>query len=200
MNWRFIGLARISAELYLRRLNPWALAIGLIWLLGAALFISALSMHMGPPASADIRPALSDIPAAGGPNRSHLIAEPSTARNLERFMGTLGDGNHTEQQVQSLFVMAKGLQLALPQGHYRLNCDQGSEVCRYRIGLPVRGSYVRVRSFLEELLMAIPFASIDDLTFKRETITDDEVEVMVNLSLFTRDRMNSVAGPKVGDQ
>jgi hypothetical protein len=95
-----------------------------------------------------------------------------------------------------LFAIAKGLQLTLPQGSYRFNCDSGNEVCRYRIELPVRGSYVRIRSFLDELLMAIPFASIDDLTFKREAITDEDIDVRVSLSLYTRNNLNLATGPK----
>jgi hypothetical protein len=200
MNWRFIGMARLNVELYLRRLNPWTLVVCLIWLLGAALLIAVLSMRMGTAGSADVRPAPSDIPTAEGTNPSHVIAGPSATRNLERFMNTLGDPKHSEQQVQSLFAIAKGLQLGLPQGSYRFNCDSDSEVCRYRIQLPVRGSYVRIRSFLDELLMAIPFASIDDLTFKREAISDEDIDVRVSLSLYTRNQVNMVAGSKESER
>lgn len=200
MNWRFIGRARLGLELSLRRLNPWMLAVGLVWLVGAALFLAALPMRQGPSDQVDGRPSPPNMPAVEGTNTSHVVAGPSNARNLERFMSTLGDPQHTEQQIQSLFAIAKGLQLTLPQGSYRFNCDSGNEVCRYRIELPVRGSYVRIRGFLDELLMVIPFASIDDLTFKREAITDEDIDVRVSLSLYTRNKLNLLAGPKESER
>jgi len=198
MNWRFIGRARLGFELSLRRLNPWMIAVGLVWLVGAALFFAALPMRHEPPDQ--VRPSPPNMPAAEGTNTSHVVAGPSDARNLERFMSTLGDPQHSDQQIQSLFAIAKGLQLTLPQGSYRFNCDSGNEVCRYRIELPVRGSYVRIRSFLDELLMVIPFASIDDLTFKREAITDEDIDVRVSLSLYTRNKLNLAAGSKESER
>jgi hypothetical protein len=200
MSWRLIGRARLSLELYLRRLNPWTLAVGLIWLFGLALWLALMSVRIEPPVRVDGRASLTDMPVVEGTNASHVIAGPSAARNLEQFMSTLGDPQHSEQQIQSLFAIAKGLQLSLPQGSYRFNCDAGQEVCRYRIELPVRGSYVRIRSFLDELLMAIPFASIDDLTFKREAITDEDIDVRVSLSLYTRNKVNLVSGSKESER
>ena len=48
--------------------------------------------------------------------------------------------------------------------------------------------------------MAIPFASIDDLTFKREAISEEDIDVRVSLSLYTRNQVNMVAGSKESER
>lgn len=178
--------ALLAIELHLRRWNPWLLIAVMIWLLALMLWAVAIparqselvSMSNGQDragrvhAEEGLRVLTQDIPPA--------------AAHLKMFMDNLGDPRYTEQQLQSLFVIARGLSLDLPQGKYRMFCELGASFCKFQIELPVRGPYTRVRSFLEDLLMVIPFASLDDLSFRRETATDEEIEVRLAVTLFTR--------------
>jgi hypothetical protein len=190
-----IRRALLAVELRVRRWNPWLLTTGMVWLLALGLWTVAV-----PARQSELLGMVNGQNRAGKAqaeeNSNAPAAEiPPTAAYLKIFLDNLGDPRYTEQQLQSLFAIARGLSLELPQGKYRMACEAGASFCKYQIELPIKGSYVRVRSFLEDLLMVIPFASLDDLSFRRETASDDEIEVRLAMTLFTRNTSPAVVGP-----
>jgi hypothetical protein len=113
---------------------------------------------------------------------------PPAQQNMSKFMDTLGDPRHTEQQIKTMLAMAQDTGLELTQAEYKLTCDKASNTCAYRILLPLKGSYGVIRRFSEYLLQAIPFASIDEMNFKREAIADDSVDARLKLTLYLNAR------------
>ena len=186
--------ALLSLELQPRRLNPWLLATVMVWLLALGLWALAVPARQSELLSITNGQARAGKIRADAPSKAPAAEMPAAAAHLKIFQDNLGDARYTEQQLQSLFVIARGLSLDLPQGKYRMACEAGASFCKYQIELPIKGSYVRVRSFLEDLLMVIPFASIDDLSFKRETANDDEIEVRLAMTLFTRNAAAAAVG------
>ncbi|NQW81938.1 MAG: hypothetical protein HQ445_12285, partial [Polaromonas sp.] len=61
-------------------------------------------------------------------------------------------------------------------GEYKLSCDAIARLCRYRVRLPLLGSYLQIRAFVEHSLLAMPLASLDELSLRREAVGSDEVE------------------------
>ena len=190
-----IRRALLAVELRVRRWNPWLLTTGMVWLLALGLWTVAV-----PARQSELLGMVNGQNRAGKAqaeeNSNAPAAEiPPTAAYLKIFLDNLGDPRYTEQQLQSLFAIARGLSLELPQGKYRMACEAGASFCKYQIELPIKGPYVRVRSFLEDLLMVIPFASLDDLSFRRDAASDDEIEVRLAMTLFTRNTSSAVVGP-----
>jgi hypothetical protein len=58
----------------------------------------------------------------------------------------------------------------------------------YQVTLPVKGSYAAVWNFALDSLRAIPFASLDDISFKRDSIGDDKVAARLRLTLYLADQ------------
>jgi hypothetical protein len=114
------------------------------------------------------------------------LQAPTSQDALQTFMTNLGDPRHVEQQLKTLFVIARDLDLKLPQGQYKLKCEDNIDYCKYTIVLPVEGSYVRIRKFVEQTLSAIHFASVDEVGFRRESVGDAEVQSRLRISLYTR--------------
>ena len=50
--------------------------------------------------------------------------------------------------------------------------------------VPLKGSYVQVRAFLDRVLNEVPVASIDQVSFHRAEPDSDRVEAQVTLTLF----------------
>jgi len=187
--------AVLALELQLRRLNPWLLATVMVWLLALGIWALAVPARQGELLSITNGQARSGKIGAEATSRAPAAELPAAAAHLKIFLENLGDSRYTEQQLQSLFVIARGLSLELPQGKYRMACEAGASFCKYQIELPIKGPYVRVRIFIEDLLMVIPFASLDDLSFRRETANDDEIEVRLAMTLFTRNAAAAAVGP-----
>jgi hypothetical protein len=107
--------------------------------------------------------------------------------NLAAFYGALGDRHGAEQQVKTLFDLATKSGLVLRQGEYKPGYDRNARVYTYQVNLPVKGSYASIWQFAMAALRALPFASLDDISFRREAIGDATVEARLRLTLYLRD-------------
>lgn len=118
---------------------------------------------------------------------AHQAASALPQHRLAAFYAALGERRYAEQQVKTLFAIAAKSGLNLDQAEYRAAFDRTSGVTAYQIQLPVKGSYEAIRMFCEQTLLAIPFASLDDIGFKREAIGDTSLEARLRLTLYLAD-------------
>jgi hypothetical protein len=178
----------LRVELMFHRVNPLLMVAVLMWSVTAIAWLWLVPIWQSRLHALN----MDSLDAQTMLHRQVQPLQPSQApveqQNFNAFMSNLGDSRHAEQQLRTLFILAGDLELELPQGQYKLACDEAGELCSYRIQLPVTGSYTRVRSFMEQALQAIPFASLDELSFKRESVTDGEIEARLGITLFTRSR------------
>lgn len=82
-----------------------------------------------------------------------------------------------------LHTVASASGLELRSGEYRAE-EPGRRLQRYRIALPVSGTYTQVRAFIEASLEAVPVLSLDQASFRRRTATDGRVEVDLSFTLY----------------
>jgi hypothetical protein len=75
-------------------------------------------------------------------------------------------------------------QLLLKKGEYKFSRETDFRLARYEVTLPVNGDYARVRGFVNDVLQAVPSAALDELTLKRESVDQPELEARVRFSLF----------------
>jgi hypothetical protein len=122
------------------------------------------------------------------PRNEPKTAAPSTNDNLALFYRSLGDRGHAERQIGTLFALADKAGLVLSKGEYREAFDSSARVYTYQLTLPVKGSYRAIRDFAMQSLRAIPFASLDEISFRREAIGDANVEARLRFTLYLRDR------------
>jgi hypothetical protein len=108
----------------------------------------------------------------------------SDVKNLDQFYDTLGEEEYVEQQVKLLFALAKKVGLTLQQGEYKASFERQGRFHKYQIVLPVKGSYGLIRQFSESVLKGIPFASLDELSFKRDHISNRVLEAKLRFTLY----------------
>ena len=117
------------------------------------------------------------------------VAAPVTAdANLALFYDTLGERRYAEQQVKTLFALAAKTGLVLSQGEYKGALDQHGRFHTYQVNLPVKGSYRAIWQFGMLALRAIPFASLDEISFRRDTIGEPTVEARLRITLYLADQ------------
>jgi len=128
-------------------------------------------------------------PLPPAPAQLTQAAPPPTANeNLDHFYASLGEKRHAEQQVKQLFDIAAKTGLALDQGDYKFSVDKASRVATYQVTLPVKGAYQNIWQFSMQALTAIPFAALDDIAFRRETISEPVVEARLHFTLYLKDK------------
>jgi hypothetical protein len=163
----------------------WWLVVA-IWLLAALLLVRWLPALQGQYAATELQRQQLQTQLLNHISQPVSLQAASKQDTLELFTANLGDPRHVEQQLKTLFVIARDLDLKLPQGQYKLKCEDKLDYCKYTIVLPVEGSYVRIRTFVEQTLRAIHFASVDEVSFRREAVGDGEVQTRLRISLYTR--------------
>jgi hypothetical protein len=106
---------------------------------------------------------------------------------LDAFYAALGPRRYAEQQVRTLFALAAKNGLSLSQGEYKTAYDRNARLTTYQVNLPVKGSYGAIWKFALGTLRTIPFASLDDIGFRRDSIGDPSVEARLRLTLYLKD-------------
>lgn len=124
--------------------------------------------------------------ATGGTTRTDMQSQAEV--NFNHFTSVLGDSHDTEQQIKTIFSFSRKAGLTLSQAEYKLAEDRHGLYRSYQILLPVKGSYGAIRQFCEKTLLAIPFASLDEMSFKRETITNNALEAHLRFTLYLSPR------------
>lgn len=107
-----------------------------------------------------------------------------TAQRLQQFHDTLGEQDYVEQQVKTLFSLARKNGLTLNQAEYQPAHDKQGHFYTYQISLPVRGPYRAIRLFCEQTLLAIPFAALNDISFKRDSADSQTPEAKLRFTLY----------------
>lgn len=172
--------ALLRVRLALMRAGPHACASIALCLFGLGSWVWLL------PQWADQRHAahpLRSVSALASAPVSALAQAPTGSQNLALFYAALGVQRHAEQHVKMLFGLAAKAGLTLNQGEYKSGFDKASRVATYEIVLPVKGSYESVWQFSLQALSVLPFAALDEINFRRDTIDDAEPEARLRLTL-----------------
>lgn len=179
----------LRLRLLLLRANPVVLAAGVVVLVMAGAFAWILNATWTLQRAQEAYDAQArqkaQAPGAAAPAPApEPVAAPD---NLAAFYGALGERHGAEQQVRTLFALAAKSGLVLRQGEYKQGYDRNAHVYTYQVNLPVKGSYQAIWQFAMAALRAIPFASLDEISFHRDAIGDTTVEARLRLTLYLRD-------------
>lgn len=116
-----------------------------------------------------------------------VALESDGSGNLALFRGALGRQRDVEPGLKTLFALAAKTGLVLRQGEYKRGVDRNARLHTYQINLPVKGSYAQVWQFALLALRALPYASLDDVSFRRDSIAQTGLEARLRLTLYLRD-------------
>lgn len=104
------------------------------------------------------------------------------------FYVALGELEQAHSVLAPVFSLAEKTGVNIARGDYQLLSDTDGGFHVYRATLPLTGSYPAVRSFCEQLLLAAPFAAIDQLSLQREHAGDIVLKARLSLSFYLTER------------
>jgi len=117
-------------------------------------------------------------------NNTVRLAGLSSEQKLDNFYRTLGDRSRSEKYLAVIFSGASRSGLSLDQGEYQWQFDRDSNIYRYQIHLPVKGNYGEIRKFCQMVLLELPFASLNEMNFQRESASDDALDANLSFTLY----------------
>lgn len=108
--------------------------------------------------------------------------EDTRQRLLQRFPGE----EELNAELGRLIALAAEQGLQVPSGDYRLMPGKDGLFDRYVLNLPVTGSYRTIRAYLAAVRNEFPDLAIDDVSLRRESVANAEVEAQLRFILFGR--------------
>lgn len=197
MNAALVGRYFLQLRLHLARFGLANGMVCLLWLLGISVWhcgYPQLQAHIWAQQSAlsGIRKALriADMPAPPPP-------KSVSQERLEAFYDALGEANYVEEQVKTFLALAAKNNLKLNTAEYRMTVDRNGRFRTYQAILPVKGSYRAIRQFCEQTLLAIPFASLDEIGFRRDTIANTTLEAKLRFTLYVNETPSSMENQRI---
>lgn len=122
----------------------------------------------------------------------------SVAENrLSAFYTTLAPTSDAEQQIKTIFAIASHQNLQLNLADYKMATNADGRYQSYQLQFPLSGSYVAIRQFCEQLLLEMPFASLDEINFKRDTINSPKLDAKLRITLYLANTRESGPAPAV---
>jgi hypothetical protein len=109
----------------------------------------------------------------------------SDAEKRAQLLAVLPPREQVAEQVRRLYQLAAQQQVLIAQADFQSSAD-ASGVERLQVSIPAKAPYPQLRRFVESSLRALPNASLDRLSFKRNQVGETEIEVRVYLSLWLR--------------
>lgn len=117
--------------------------------------------------------------------RSGTESAPLSPRQRsERFYAMLPATTEVTQYVERIYAAAEAEKLSLMHGEYTGAELPTANLVRYKITLPLKGSYGQIRRFIAEATKTVPGLALDDVALQRPSIGDAQVEARVQMSLF----------------
>lgn len=117
--------------------------------------------------------------------RSGREAAPQTAeKRRDAFYLELPAQTEVTQWIERIYGAAEAEQLSLVHGEYAQADIADTRLNRYRIVLPVRGSYGHIRQFIAATMAAVPGLGLDDISLQRQSVGEAEVEARIQFSLY----------------
>lgn len=86
--------------------------------------------------------------------------------------------------VETLYRVAQQHQLNLEEVIYQDHQSQTKALVEYLIDFRVDQSYPRIKAFVTELLIALPYLALEQMSFERDEIDNERVQSHLRFKLF----------------
>lgn len=101
----------------------------------------------------------------------------------QRFRAGFPESALRQQRVAALLALADRAGLGIARSEFRHETDREAGLTRYRLSLPLEGSYPQLRAFIESALRADPALSLDRVRLRRADAMQPRLQAELNFTL-----------------
>ena len=183
-----ISLKHLKSELI-----TWGRQLTWPWLTGFALLAACLGFYLSVvmPARHALSALKTQLTTIQHDEQRLKATSQSTARNtpsgqLESFYQTFPSEKGVPDTLEKMIKLAQTEGLNPKQAEYRIIRNNPGELLSYQITLPIKGVYPKIMAFVFEVLSNIPNLSLDNVSFQRQKIGDNEIEATLKMTLYIK--------------
>jgi Tfp pilus assembly protein PilO len=126
---------------------------------------------------AAFRPTLNSAGAGGQ-------AAPDRDEQLQNFYKSFPKQESVPDALKGIYSAAVHQNLTLETGEYTWNQTGTERLVRYRVLLPVKGSFPELVSFMDEVLEGNHRIALENASFKRDKVSDSSVDAKLIFVVF----------------
>jgi len=117
--------------------------------------------------------------------RRRLSLRPDAAQQTARLNDWIPPMDRANADLRLMFEAAQKSRIELGKGEYALaNADDAGRLRRFEVVLPVRERYVTIKTFVAEVLQALPNASLAELHIERAAANVEVLDARIRFRLF----------------
>lgn len=176
MQWHLRRLARRLGGWGLLALAACGLALG-----GYVVMVRPLQQEI-----AALRQQAKQMPRIPVVQAPEVSPQERADAELEDFRARFPGIEGLSDQLDLLFELTSQHGLAVDRADYALVEKAGGAMRRFEVTLPLRGSYVQVRAFVNSVLEQLPSVAIADIQLERGKIAEGRVNGNLRLVFFVR--------------
>jgi Tfp pilus assembly protein PilO len=180
----------MNTLLWRRRLQYRMHQLGPMGLLGLALLIASVALWLGlvQPAELEAQRLANRVQARQTQlatlSQTPRVAELSKEEKIDYFYKSFPAVNRVPEQLNNIYRAAGKNGLTLETGEYALLQSETDKLARYRVALPVKGSFQQVLAFMDAVLKEIPSTALESAGFKRDKVDDPAVDAKLVFIVF----------------
>lgn len=172
--------ARLSAEIWLHR-HGWALPISALVLLLVGVSMATQVL----PARRKVEWLQSELQSAQlRPNAAPSIEQTAPPEPSQALRDLLSQADGNPAQVRRIASIARQHGISLPRAQYTTSRQVPSGIEHTDITFSFVAGYPQSREFIEGVLLELPNASVDRVSFERDQAQGTEAEVTLRLTLW----------------
>jgi len=173
------------------RLWGWPALLGMLLLIAAGV-LEAWVLPRQQERAADLRQQVQATRARARVASQPLAARAAVVDPAQQFRDSFPAARWRQQRLADLFDGAARAGLSVGRTEHRPGLEPALGLARYRITLPVSGTYNQVRGFVRQALAADPALSLDSLRLSRAHAGQAQLQAQLQFSLWMQE---PVPGP-----
>jgi hypothetical protein len=169
-------------------LNYWSKRLGLLLLTGSLLTISALTFYatIGRQAEQHLGFLKREVAQTGATKKRPVWLPESPQMAIQNYYLALPQDKAVPDVLEKIFDAAYENDVALDQGQFKQQQQDGVKSTQYQIVLPATGSYTGIRTFVNQVLLDISTIALDGISFSREDTKNPEVDATISFTLYLK--------------
>ncbi|MFZ4536464.1 hypothetical protein [Propionivibrio sp.] len=177
---------RLAADLWLHRHGPWCLLF--VGMLGVLLGFALIVMPQLNAELATKQATLKNLQVLVASSQERSVpavdSAAKSALHYQAFRENLADDEQVLPSIKAILDSAERHHLVSSRAEYLRAGDDHAQTEMLQMTVPVKGRYSDIRRWIEDILGTQAFVAVNELAFKREEISENQVEAKIRFTIW----------------
>ncbi len=157
----------------------WKGSIGLLLIIGSLSYLIIVAV----PKAQQLQVLQTELAAVKANPKKNISNQNEQSDIAKIFYDVLPTKTEASSKISAILRVATDNGLVINKVEYEQPLS-ASSLIQYQIKLPLTGSYMQIRQFINQVLNTLPSIALNDISLKREDIATDLVDAQIQFTLY----------------